>query len=184
MKEIIPLILLMHWMSINYELKAQARMQAEPKDIKLTDIRWRDMCILPDPVTKTYYMVGSLGRGVGCYTSKDLLNWYGPVRIYDALQDVWGDIPIVSIGAPELHRYKDKYYLFLTFDTRNKLCEQWPNWESNGRVTRGSQVFVSYTPTGPWKQQAEPLYKEDGGHGMVFKTFEGKIMMILHSPIT
>jgi beta-xylosidase len=280
-------------------------MQSEPKDIKLADIRWRDMCILPDPETKTYYMVGPGGRGVGCYTSKDLLNWYGPTRIYNAPQDVWGDIPVVSIWAPEMHIYKDNYYLFLTFDSRNKLCEQWPNWERNGRVTRGSQIFAGDSPTGPftafqnhstlpvdmmtldgtlwvedgipyivfchewvqitngsicymqlkddlsetvgapvklfhaseaswsntgkqygnnvtdgcylykgktgklymlwtsggktgytqgiavsesgklagpWIQQDEPLYALDGGHGMVFTTFEGKLMMVLHSP--
>jgi len=287
------------------ELMSQFRVQSEPKDVKLADIRWRDMCILPDPATKTYYMVGPGGRGVNCYTSKDLKNWYGPVRIYDAPQDVWGTIPIVSIWAPEMHKYKDKYYLFLTFDTRNKLCEQWPDWERAGRVTRGSQVFVSDLPTGPfkpfqnhstlpvelmtldgtlyvedgvpyivychewvqitngsicymqlkddlsetigvplklfhgseaswsntgkqygnnvtdgcylykgktgklymlwtsggktgytqgiaisesgklagpWTQQDEPLYAQDGGHGMVFTTFEGKLMMVLHSP--
>jgi beta-xylosidase len=263
------------------------------------------MCILPDQKTKTYYMVGPGGRGVGCYTSKDLLNWYGPTIIYTAPQDVWGEIPIVSIWAPELHFFKGKYYLFLTFDTRNKLCEQWPDWERSGRVTRGSQILVSDSPTGPftpfqdhstlpvdmmtldatlyvedgipymvychewvqvtngavgyvqlkddlseimgatknlfrgsqapwskisdqygcnvtdgpflymgktgklymtwtsggyegytcgiaisesgklagpWIQQAEPLYKNDGGHGMFFRTFEGEIMLILHSP--
>jgi len=273
--------------------------------ISVDSLRWRDICILPDPSTKTYYIVGPGGRGVRCYKSKDLKTWEGPITIYTAPQDVWGDIPIVSIWAPELHIYKGKYYLFLTFDTRNKLCEQWPNWERNGRVTRGSQVLVSDSPTGPftafqkhstlpvdmmtldgtlyvedgipymvychewvqvtngavgyiqlkddlsepvgetknlfrgsqaswskisdqygcnvtdgpflykgktgklymtwtsggyegytcgiaisesgklagpWKQQDQPLYKNDGGHGMIFKTFEGKIMLILHSP--
>ena len=273
--------------------------------INLDSLQWRDMCVLPDPASKTYYMVGPGGRNVRCYTSKDLKNWEGPKMIYTAPQDVWGDIPIVSIWAPEMHFYKGKYYLFLTFDTRNKLCEQWLNWERNGRVTRGSQILVSDSPTGPftafqkhstlpvdmmtldgtlyvedgipymvychewvqvtngavgyvqlkddlseiagvpknlfrgsqapwskivdqfgcnvtdgpflymgktgklymtwtsggyegytcgiaisesgklagpWKQQAEPLYKNDGGHGMFFKTFEGKIMLILHSP--
>ncbi|MCJ7447678.1 MAG: glycoside hydrolase family 43 protein [Bacteroidales bacterium] len=305
MKRILPLILLIIGLSIHYESKAQFRMQSEPKDIKLADIRWRDMCILPDPGTKTYYMVGPGGRGVGCYTSKDLRNWYGPTRIYNAPQDVWGEMPIVSIWAPEMHNYKGKYYLFLTFDTRNKLCEQWFNWERNGRVTRGSQIFVGDSPTGPfasfrnhstlpvdmmtldgtlwvedgtpyivfchewvqitngsicymqlkddlsetvgepiklfhaseaswsntgkqygnnvtdgcylykgktgklymlwtsggkggytqgiaisesgklagpWTQQDKPLYNQNGGHGMVFKSFDGKIMMILHSP--
>jgi beta-xylosidase len=305
MRKIFPLVFLLIGSSVHHELNAQFGMQTEPKDIKLADIRWRDMCILPDPITKTYYMVGPGGKGVGCYTSKDLLNWYGPTRIYNAPQDVWGDIPVVSIWAPEMHMYRDKYYLFLTFDTRNKLCEQWPNWERNGRVTRGSQILVSDSATGPftafqnhstlpvdmmtldgtlyvedgipfmvychewvqvtngaigyvqlkddlsetvgetknlfrgsqapwskisdqygcnvtdgpflykgktgklymtwtsggyegytcgiaisesgklagpWTQQAEPLYKNDGGHGMFFKTFGGKVMLILHSP--
>lgn len=35
---------------------------------------------------------------------------------------------------------------------------------------------------GPWVQQFEPLYESDGGHGMIFKTFEGQVMLTLHSP--
>jgi len=275
----------------------------EPLNIKLADIHWRDMCIYPDPVSKTYYMVGPGRRGVRLYTSKDLLNWYGPRQIYEAPKDVWGDVPIKSIWAPELHSYKGKYYLFLTFDTENKLQEQWREWYP--RVTRGSQILVSDSLTGPyktfqnhsttpvdmmaldatlwvedgvpymvfchewvqisngavckvqlkqdlsetvgetvtlfhateaswsksnkkmgnnvtdgcflykgktgklymlwasfsdggytegiaisesgkldgpWAQQDEPLYKRDGGHGMIFTTFDGKLMMVLHSP--
>ena len=282
--------------------KAQSQLPA-PAVIKLADIHWRDMCIFPDPLTKTYYMVGPGRRGVKLYTSKDLLTWYGPQQIYEAPADVWGNIPIKSIWAPELHAYKGKYYLFLTFDTQNKFQEQWREWYP--RVTRGSQVLVSdsmngpfrtfqnhstlpvdmmtldgtlwvedgipymvfchewvqisngavckvplrqdlsqtdgepvtlfhanestwskpdkimgnqvtdgcflykgktgklymlwasfseggYTEgiaisasgrlSGPWVQQDEPLFKQDGGHGMVFTTFEGKLMMVLHSP--
>ena len=116
--------------------------------VKLSDLRWRDMCILPDQATKTYYLVGPGGRGVRAYTSKDLINWTGPQMIYSAPQDVWGEIPIVSIWAPEMHFYNGKYYLFLTFDTRNKFSEQWRNWLP--RVTRGSQVLVSDKPIGPF----------------------------------
>jgi arabinan endo-1,5-alpha-L-arabinosidase len=283
----------------------QVRRPNQTGIVNLDSLRWRDMCIVADPSTKTYYIVGPGGRSVRSYSSKDLIHWEGPKMIYTAPQDVWGNIPIVSIWAPEMHIYKGKYYLFLTFDTRNKLCEQWPSWERNGRVTRGSQIFTGDSPTGPftpfqnhstlpvdmmtldgtfyvedgipyiiychewvqvtngaigyvqlkddlseivgvpknlfrgsqapwskisdqygcnvtdgpylykgktgklymiwtsggytgytqgiaisesgklagpWKQQAEPLYKEDGGHGMLFTTFEGKLMMILHSP--
>lgn len=271
--------------------------------VKLSDIRWRDMCILPDPSTSTYYIVGPGGRGVRSYSSKDLINWEGPKMIYSAPPDVWGNIPIISIWAPEMHLYRGKYYLFLTFDTRNKFSEQWRNWLP--RVTRGSQILKGDSPegpfqpfynhstlpadmmtldgtlwvedgipymvychewvqvtngavgyvqlrddlsdtagvpknlfrgseapwgkiseqygchvtdgpylytgktgklymiwtsggnkgnalgiaisdsgklAGPWRQQAEPVYNENGGHGMLFKTFDGKLMMILHSP--
>jgi beta-xylosidase len=305
MKNLIVTILMLSGLTGQFPLQGQFQKQTPPANIKLADMHWRDMCILPDLRTKTYYMVGPGGRGVGCYTSKDLLNWHGPLRIYEAPQDVWGEIQIVSIWAPEMHIYRDKYYIFLTFDTHNKFCEQWLNWERNGRVTRGSQIFVSDSPTGPytsfanhstmpvdmmtldgtlwvedgipymvychewvqvvngaigyvqlkedlsgiagvpknlfrgsqapwskisdeygcnvtdgpylykgntgklymlwtsggytgytqgiavsesgklagpWKQQAEPLYSEDGGHGMVFTAFDGRLMMILHSP--
>jgi arabinan endo-1,5-alpha-L-arabinosidase len=275
----------------------------KPATTKLGDLRWRDMCILPDPASGTYYIVGPGGRGVRSYSSKDLINWEGPKMIFSAPPDIWGDIPIVSIWAPEMHLYKGKYYLFLTFDTRNKFAEQWRNWLP--RVTRGSQILAGDSPSGPfkpfynhstmpvdmmtldgtlwvengtpymvychewvqvtngavgyvqlkddlsdtvgtpknlfrgsqapwgkisdqygchvtdgpylymgktgklymiwtsgaqtgnalgiaisdsgklagpWRQQAEPVYKDNGGHGMLFKTFDGRLMMILHSP--
>ena len=34
---------------------------------------------------------------------------------------------------------------------------------------------------GPWKQ-LEPLVGKDSGHGMLFKSFEGQLMMVLHQP--
>lgn len=33
-----------------------------------------------------------------------------------------------------------------------------------------------------WTQLKEPLFQEDGGHGMIFKTKEGRIMLALHTP--
>ena len=288
-------------------LSRVATVEAQPasqrtNSIKLADIRMRDVCILPDQASKTYYMVGPAGRGVRAYISKDLATWQGPQMIFRAPNDIWGDIPIVSIWAPELHAYKGKYYLFLTFDTRHLLPEQWRNWRP--RVTRGSTILWSDSPTGPftafqnhsippsdmmtldgtlwvedgvpymvfshewvqitigtieciqlkddlseavgepkrlfdaqdapwahkqregcyvtdgpylynsksgklfmiwssfgtggyttglaisdsgklagpWRQQAEPLYSNDGGHGMLFTTFDGRLMMVLHSP--
>ena len=38
--------------------------------------------------------------------------------------------------------------------------------------------------TGPWIQQEKLLFAENGGHGMTFKTFEGKLMLVLHQPNT
>ena len=272
--------------------------------VRLGEIYMRDVCILPDPATRTYYMIGpARGNSVRMYTSTDLATWTGPRIIFTAPDSLWRDIQIVGIWAPELHRYKNKYYLFLTFNTRNEFPEQWRNWLP--RVTRGSQVLVSDRPegpyhpfqnhstlpadmmtldgtlwveegipymvfchewvqikdgsvetiqlkddlsgtvgepvhlfdgsdavwsqkspayhchvtdgpylyagksgrlfmiwtsggytgytcgiavspsgrlAGPWQQQAEPLYQKDGGHGMLFTTFEGQLMMVLHAP--
>jgi arabinan endo-1,5-alpha-L-arabinosidase len=279
------------------------RAMQPPGTYKLADVRMRDVCIRPDPATKTYYMIGPAFRVVRMYASKDLVTWEGPKVIYQAPDDVWGDIPIIGIWAPEMHIYKGKYYLFLTFDTRHQLAEQWRNWRP--RVTRGSTILVSDSPmgpfksfqnhstppsdmmtldgtlwvehgvpymvyshewvqitngameyiplkedlseaagepkamfhasqapwikmgndggnyvtdgpylyqsksgklfmiwsgfsdggyttgiaisdsgklAGPWKQQDQPLYDKDGGHGMLFTTFDGKLIMVLHSP--
>ncbi|MUT64558.1 hypothetical protein [Paenibacillus sp. NEAU-GSW1] len=34
----------------------------------------------------------------------------------------------------------------------------------------------------PWTQDAETLFPQDGGHGMLFRTFEGKLMLTMHAP--
>jgi beta-xylosidase len=291
-------------LSLSPVVRAQTRPAPQPAGtIKLADIRMRDVCILPDPNSKTYYMVGPGRRSVRVYTSTDLATWQGPQTIFTPAEDIWGDIRVVGIWAPEMHKYREKYYLFLTFDTRNPFPEQWRNWLP--RVTRGSQVLVGDSPlgpfkpfqnrstlppdmmtldgtlwvedgvpymvfchewvqvsngsmqyvrlkddlsetvgepttlfyaseapwshmgkargnyvtdapwlhvgktgklymiwashgqggynegiaispsgklAGPWTQQAEPLYSNDGGHGMLFTTFDGKLMMVLHSP--
>jgi arabinan endo-1,5-alpha-L-arabinosidase len=275
----------------------------KPQEVKLYEMHWRDVCIFPDSTTGYYYMIGPGGKAVLSYRSKDLINWEDPRTIFEIPDNLWGDIDIVNIWAPELHFYKGKYYLFLTFNTDNKFDEQWPNWRP--RVTRGSQILVSDSLTGPfkpfqnhstlpvdmmtldatlwvedgkpyivyahewvqisngtmeymqlkddlsetfgepvlmfrgnagpwvlasktegcfvtdgpylwrnksgklimiwasygeggytegvafsesgrlagpWIQQVEPLYRNDGGHGMLFETFDGKLMMVLHSP--
>jgi arabinan endo-1,5-alpha-L-arabinosidase len=116
--------------------------------VQLTAIHAQDVDIYPDERTKAYYMVASSGGGVRAWTSKDLINWQGPKTIYRTPPDVWGDIPTAGIWAPELHEYKGKYYLFLTFSSRHLLDEQWHDWRP--RVTRGSQILWSNSPEGPY----------------------------------
>ena len=57
-------------------------------------------------------------------------------------------------------------------------------WASfgEGGYTEGVAFSESGKLAGPWIQQTEPLYTNDGGHGMLFKTFDGRLMMVLHSP--
>ncbi len=138
-------------------LLASAQPATEPvtppvlQSVKLTDVRLRDSCILPDEATKTYYLVSAGRRGpngratVVQYSSKDLHTWNGPRVIFEVPEDWWGDR---GIWAPEIHRYKGKYYLFLTFDSSHLLTEQWRNWRA--RVKRGSQVLWSDAITGPF----------------------------------
>ncbi len=43
-------------------------------------------------------------------------------------------------------------------------------WSSfaNGAYTTGVAISESGRLRGPWRQQAEPLFTDDGGHGMTF----------------
>lgn len=48
--------------------------------------------------------------------------------------------------------------------------------------TMGVSFSESGKLAGPWVHQAEPIYDHDGGHGMLFETFDGRLMTVLHSP--
>lgn len=117
--------------------------------VRLADTRMRDVCILADKETKTYYAISSSGRSVRAFTSKDLLNWEGPLTIFQTPSGFWGDVNILGIWAPEVLAYSGKYYLFATFNTDSLLSEQWRNWLP--RVKRGTQILVSDSPLGPFK---------------------------------
>ena len=86
--------------------------------------------------------------------------------------------PYVTDG-PQLHRTPDGALLML-----------WSTYEKNtagadGTVSGGYvqtyAVSKSGELTGPWEQR-RPLVRDDSGHGMLFWTFDGRLMMILHRP--
>ena len=155
--------------------------EPELRSVRLPDVRMRDIGILADSASGLYYAVSSAGRNVQAYTSRDLVTWEGPRIVFRTPPALWGDtVNIRSIWAPEMHRYRGKYYLFLTFDTDHRFPEQWRGgWLP--RVMRGSQVVVADSPLGPFRPFAGrstlppdmmtldgTLWEEDGVPYMVF----------------
>ncbi len=67
---------------------------------------------------------------------------------------------------------------------RSKSGRLFMIWSSGGAhgYTTGVAISDSGRLAGPWRQQAEPLYGNDGGHGMIFRTFDGHLMLVLHQP--
>jgi beta-xylosidase len=57
-------------------------------------------------------------------------------------------------------------------------------WSSFGRG--GYLTGVAHSPsgdiTGPWLQSSEPIFARDGGHGMTFRTFDERLLLLLHAP--
>ena len=51
-----------------------------------------------------------------------------------------------------------------------------------GGYTVGIARSLSRDIVGRWEQLPEPLYAGDGGHCMVFCTFEGQLMLAYHRP--
>ena len=72
--------------------------------------------------------------------------------------------------GPFLHRGDDGSLLML--------------WSSFRRGKYALGVARSQTGEiiGPWQHESEPLFDDDGGHGMLFHTLEGQLMLALHKP--
>lgn len=126
----------------------------QDKTLTLADIRIRDPFILADTLDQTYYMYAQMSnrlnaepdaRGVEVYQSKDLETWTGPEPVFEVPQNFWAQ---KAVWAPEVHQYKGKYYLFVTFTSEDSLQQR------SGRpplVLRGTQILASDSPTGPFK---------------------------------
>ncbi len=70
---------------------------------------------------------------------------------------------------------------YLRKSKTGQLMMVWSSFSHTGYTT-GVAFSESGKLAGPWRQQKESLYSTDGGHSMLFETFDGKLMMVLHSP--
>ncbi|MCV9389288.1 glycoside hydrolase family 43 protein [Reichenbachiella ulvae] len=68
------------------------------------------------------------------------------------------------------------------YETKNgKLIMIWSSFGPEGYALIQA-VSDSGKIHGPWRQIEKPLFKAHGGHGMIFKTFEGQLMLSFHQP--
>lgn len=69
------------------------------------------------------------------------------------------------------------------YPVRGELRMLWSSMGEKG-YAMGFAVSESGRITGPWRQAPMPIFREDGGHGMRFVTFEGAPMLTVHQPNT
>lgn len=70
---------------------------------------------------------------------------------------------------------------FMYRNSRGELLMLWSSFGPGGykeAVARSTSGEI----TGPWVQEAEPIVGNDAGHGMVFRRFDGQLMLVLHQP--
>ncbi|MCL2242959.1 MAG: glycoside hydrolase family 43 protein [Treponema sp.] len=90
--------------------------------------------------------------------------------------------------APWASEFKGRVTGFVTdgpflYTAKNgNLLMLWSSFGPDGKYRIGLAVSESSRIEGPWKQQNEPLYSADGGHGMLFHSIEGKLYLAIHSP--
>ncbi len=122
----------------------------------------------------------SMPDGVGDMSyaklSDDLTHFVSePVRMFKANEPFWTFNNVTDGPCP--YRTKDGSLIML--------------W-SNTIPTSGYSVGIARSVTGEidgkWKHDLTPLYTEgkyhelDGGHGMIFETLDGRLMLSIHSP--
>ena len=108
------------------------------------------------------------------------------VRLSDDLKQAVGE-PFLLFRASEPDwALKDKTefvtdgpWMYRT--TCGKLLMLWSSSAANGYVEA-----IAYSDngdvTGRWQHQKQLLFDQDGGHGMIFTSKEGKLFFILHNP--
>lgn len=109
--------------------------------------------------------------------SDDLTTAVGePVLLFHASEAPWSQ-EINSKGrkghvtdGPWMHRLANGDLLML-----------WSGFGSGG-YTVGMAKSASGDIAGSWEQLHEPLYAGDGGHCMVFRTFDGQLLLTYHRP--
>lgn len=113
-------------------------------NVSAKDIRVRDPYIVP--FEGKYYLFGTTdsdpwngkGEGFQVYVSEDLENWEGPRYAFQPAPDFWAE---KNFWAPEVHRYKDSWYIFAGFISSNRR--------------RGTQILKSDCLTGPYEPISE-----------------------------
>lgn len=70
---------------------------------------------------------------------------------------------------------------FIYRDDNGEITMLWSSFGKEG-YTLALAKSESNTIDGPWIQVPNLLFSKDGGHGMLFKNLEGKLMGALHSP--
>jgi arabinan endo-1,5-alpha-L-arabinosidase len=106
--------------------------------------------------------------------TKDLSAAVGePILLFRASEAPWA----VSVRNPGEY-VTDGPWLY-----RNggELRMLWSSFGKEGYAT-GVARSASGRIAGPWRQDAEPYFAKDGGHGMLFATFAGDRQLSIHQP--
>lgn len=105
--------------------------------------------------------------------SDDLSETIGqPTRLFNASSAKW------STGSSGSY-VTDGCFLYHT--NQGKLLMIWSSF-MNGEYAIGVAESTTGKIMGPWKQFDEPLFNKNGGHGMLFKDFEGNLHLVIHVP--
>lgn len=159
-------------------------------------IPMKDSIYLPPdkPTLDGTFWVDKDGKPYMVYCYEWLQNWNGTIEKIELKPDLSGTIGEGKVlfrasDSPWSKDYDgngniipdkvtDGPWLFLTQTV--KLGMLWTSWVFSD-YTQGVAYSESSTLDGPWVQEKEPITPPNYGHGMLFRTFEGKLLMSVHS---
>ena len=105
--------------------------------------------------------------------SDDLKECIGePVLLFKASQPLWAD-------TDKEDYVTDGPFLYKTAEGR--LLMIWSSF-SNGEYCEAIAYSENGDLLGEWKHEEQLLFDRDGGHGMIFRTRENQIKLVLHRP--
>jgi hypothetical protein len=107
-----------------------------------------------------------------------------PISLFKASDAPWIDAQaaptakgsVYVTDGPEMFRTKDGHLLML-WSSYEHLNEE----DGQSHYVQTVARSLSGELKGPWVQ-LDPLVRQDSGHGMLFRTFDGQLMMVLHRP--
>ncbi|GJM30975.1 MAG: glycosyl hydrolase family 43 [Cyclobacteriaceae bacterium] len=111
--------------------------------------------------------------------SADLSKAIGEPQTLFKATDWPGTVVLQSRDKQDLGYVTDGNFIYKT--KQGKLVMIWSTYGTTGYVLVQA-VSDNGRIAGPWRQIEEPLVSSDGGHGMIFKTFEGNLMLTFHQP--
>jgi len=159
-------------------------------------IPMKDSIYLPPdkPTLDGTFWVDKDGIPYMIYCYEWLQNWNGTIEKIELKPDLSGTIGEGQVlfrasdspwskdfdenGNIVPHRVTDGPWLFLT--QTGKLGMLWTSWAFSD-YTQGVAYSASGTLEGPWVQENEPITPPNYGHGMLFRTFDGQLLMSVHS---
>ncbi len=139
------------------------------------------------------FWVDNDGKPYMVYCWEWLQNWDGTIEKIELRPDIGGSIGEgkvlfrassspwsreVEDGKVRPNKVTDGPYLFRT-DT-GRLGMIWTSWVDDV-YTQGVAYSESGTLDGPWHQVEKPVTPPNFGHGMLFRTFDGRLLMSVHS---
>lgn len=146
------------------------------------------------PTLDGTFWVDTDGKPYMVYCWEWLQNWDGTIEKIELKPDLSGSVGEGKIlfrasdspwskekneeGKEVPNKVTDGPFLFKT--STGRLGMLWTSWIYDV-YTQGVAYSASGTLDGPWIQEKEPITPPNYGHGMIFKDFDGQLLLSCHS---